>query len=80
MKNITITLDDETAAWLRAEAGRRGQSVSRLVGELLRERNHDLLAYERAMHDFFTRPRTLVNIGSPRPTREEIYDRAVLRR
>ena len=79
MKNITITLDDETAAWLRAEAGRRSQSVSRLVGELLRERNHDLLAYERAMNDFFTRPRTLVNLDLPLPSREELHDRSRFR-
>lgn len=80
MKNITITLDDETAAWLRVEAGRRSQSVSRLVGELLRERNEGLRTYERAMHEFLSRPRELVNIGVNRPTREELYDRAVLRR
>ena len=80
MKNITITLDDETAAWLRAEAGRRSLSVSRLVGELLRERNQELQAYDRAMRDYFSQKPVLVGDGSPLPRREELYDRPVLRR
>ncbi len=80
MKNITITLDDETAAWLRAEAGRRSLSVSRLVGELLRERNQELQAYERAMHDYFSRRPVLVELDQPLPKREELYDRPRFRR
>ncbi|WP_376695235.1 hypothetical protein [Wenzhouxiangella sp. EGI_FJ10305] len=37
MKNVTITLDPETARWARMEAARRNTSVSRLVGEMLAE-------------------------------------------
>ena len=33
MKNITITLDAETAAWVRTQAAEQNKSVSRLVGE-----------------------------------------------
>lgn len=38
MKNVTITLDSKTAAWARVYAARRNVSLSRFVGELLRER------------------------------------------
>src|SRR6266498_1883784 len=37
MKNITITLDEETARWARIEAAHRDMSVSRLIGELLHQ-------------------------------------------
>src|SRR2546423_600253 len=37
MKNVTITLDRETAAWTRVHAARRNLSVSRFVGEVVRE-------------------------------------------
>jgi plasmid stability protein len=36
MKNITITLDEKTAAWVRVHAAKQGKSASRLLGELLR--------------------------------------------
>ena len=48
MRNVTITLDDETAAWARIEAARRDTSVSRLVGEMLREKMARDNAYEIA--------------------------------
>ncbi len=38
MANVTITMDGETARWVRVEAAKAGKSVSRWVGELLAER------------------------------------------
>jgi hypothetical protein len=35
MKNVTVTLDEETARWARIEAAHRDMSVSRLIRELL---------------------------------------------
>ena len=40
MKNVTITLDEDTAQWIRVQAANRATSVSRVVGEMLRERRH----------------------------------------
>jgi hypothetical protein len=37
MKNVTVTLDDETVRWVRIEAARRDESVSSLLRNLLRE-------------------------------------------
>ena len=81
MKNITITLDHETAAWVRVHAAEKSTSVSRLVGEILRERMSHQREYERAMQHFLSRqPVKLMNPGEKLPTREEIYDRPVFRR
>ncbi len=35
MKNVSITLDEETAAWTRIYAAQRNTSVSRMLGELV---------------------------------------------
>jgi hypothetical protein len=38
MKNVTITLDEKVARWARIKAAEKDTSVSRLVGEMLREK------------------------------------------
>ena len=75
MKNITITLDAETAAWLRVQAAEASKSVSKFVGEILSEKMKHRIEYERAMRHFLSRtPVKLREPGEPLPTREEIYD------
>jgi hypothetical protein len=81
MKNITITLDDQTADWARAQAVEKGLSLSRYVGEVLRKQLPRAQAYERAMNSFLARkPVQLTKPGEKLPTREEIYDRGMLGR
>ncbi len=48
MKNVTITLDQETAAWTRVHAAQRNLSVSRFVGEVLREHMRESRAHGAA--------------------------------
>lgn len=80
MKNVTISLDEETAHWVRRFAAERDMSVSRLVGELLAERMRQLDDYERAMRAFFSkRPVKLSNAGDKYPSRDDLHDRARLR-
>jgi hypothetical protein len=38
LRNVTVTLEEDVARWARLEAARRDTSVSRLLGELLKER------------------------------------------
>lgn len=38
LRNVTVTLEEEVAQWARIEAARRDTSVSRLLGDLLKER------------------------------------------
>jgi hypothetical protein len=40
MRNVAITLDDETASWVRVYAAGQRLSVSRFVGEVLKEVTH----------------------------------------
>ena len=38
LRNVTVTLEEDVAQWARIEAARLDTSVSRLLGELLKER------------------------------------------
>jgi hypothetical protein len=82
MKNVTVTLDDQTAEWARAHAAERGMSLSRYIGELLRQQLPKAQAYEQAMQRYMSNQWTLPlrDPDERLPTREEIYDRPVFRR
>jgi plasmid stability protein len=80
MKNITITLDTETAAWVRVKAAEHNKSVSRFVGELLQQQMKERVNYQRAMERFLSRPPIkLGEPGEPLPSRAELYDRPRIR-
>jgi hypothetical protein len=79
-RNVTVSLDEETARWARVEAARRDTSVSRLLGDLLRERMHRVGEYEASMKEFLARrPVPLKGRRSRYPQREDLHDRAGLR-
>lgn len=74
MKNVTIRVDEEVAQWARVEAARRGTSLSRMVGEILRERMRDEDDYEAAMAQWRGfRPRRLS--AGPLPSRDALHER-----
>jgi hypothetical protein len=76
VKNVTITLDEETARWARIEAAKRETSVSRLVGDLLQRYMQETEGYESAMESFLSRsPVVLTEKGPPYPRREELHAR-----
>ncbi len=79
MKNVTITLDEETARWARIEAARQEMSVSSFIRMLLRDRMSGQVAYEAAMRRYLAREPWISTGEEPLPTREELHDRAGLR-
>ena len=80
MKNVTITLDERTAAWVRVHAAEKGMSVSRFVGDALRERMQKDREYEEAMRRWLAiEPVMIRDSDEPYPKREELYDRGRLR-
>ncbi len=80
MKNVTVTLDEETALWARLEAARRDVSVSSLIRQLLTDHMGGHVAYEGAKVRYLSRqPSTLSKQGRRYPGREELHDRADLR-
>ncbi len=81
MKNVTITLDEQTAAWARVKAAERDMSLSRYLGELLHERMRHSREYEEAYRAWRAeKPLRLKSQGDRYLTREDANDRAGLRR
>jgi hypothetical protein len=80
LKNITITLDEKTAAWARVYAAEQGKSLSRLLGEMLQERMRDFREYEEAKRRFLARkPFAFDWVDGRKPSRDEINDRSSFR-
>jgi len=81
MKNITITLDKQVAAWARVQAAEQSMSLSRYLGEVLRDKMRHSREYEKAMRAALAqKPLDLKGPWEPYPTRDELHDRPVLRR
>ena len=82
MENVTVTLPEETALWLRVRAAEQDRSVSRWLAEMLERMKRNEDDYEVAMERFLARARAPRRLAWPegrRPTREELHDRAGLR-
>lgn len=80
LKNVTVTLEPETARWARVEAARQGTSVSRMLGQMLEEKMKGEEAYRLAMDRFFAqKPGIQRRDGRRLPSREELHDRDGLR-
>jgi len=76
LRNVTITLDEETARWARIEAARRDTSVSQMVAQMLRERMLGGDDYEAAWRRYFSQQaRVHRKPGQRYPSRGELHER-----
>ena len=81
MKNVTVSLDEETFAKARARAAERNLSLPRFVAELLARELRQNDEYERAYRGWSAaRPFALKGKPHKYPSREELHDRTLLRR
>ena len=71
MKNVTITLDEQAAAWARVKAAEGNVSLSRFVGELIHEKMRHSREYEEAMRAALAEKP--LKFEGKRLTREEFY-------
>ncbi len=73
---MTITLDEEVARWARVRAAEKDTSVSRFVGEMLRDKMRNEGVYQTGMRQYLAqRPRKLKKPGTRYPRREELHER-----
>ncbi|MEX2599710.1 MAG: hypothetical protein WD533_08650 [Dehalococcoidia bacterium] len=78
-RNVTITLDEDVADWVRVEAAKHRMSVSRFLGEQLREQMETSPGRSAAKRRLFSRPPAPLKDSNPMPRREDIHDRPVFR-
>lgn len=80
LKNVTVTLDEETARWARLQAAHLDTSVSRLIGAILREEMLREGGYEEAMRRYLAQsPGVHRKPGGRLPQRDELHERDDLR-
>ena len=79
LRNVTITLDEETASWARVEAARRDTSVSKLLGEILRTEMHQEAQYEAARQTYLAQKPGIHRCqDQPLPSRETLNKTGVV--
>jgi len=80
MKNMTITAEPDVLRWARMKAAEEDTSVSYFVGRMLKERMLRERDYAAARREHFAVLKP-VRFQKARPfSREELHDRAALRR
>lgn len=79
MKNVTVSLDDETYRAARVKAAEAGRSLSALVREFLQELGSGESEFERLHKKELELRKKLKDLppfsASDRLTREELYER-----
>lgn len=80
MKNITVTLPEEDALWVRVRAAENGRSVSRWLADLLQGMRRKEDRYEVSMERALAiEPQRLNESEKPYPSRDSLHDRDGLR-
>jgi plasmid stability protein len=85
MKNVTVSLDDETYRRARVKAAQAGRSLSALVREAIEELGSGETEFERLHRQELELRKKLMEkptgfSASDRLTRDEVHDRARARR
>jgi hypothetical protein len=78
LRNVTVTLEEDVARWARLEAARNDTSVSRLLGDILKERMRRSDEYRRAMRRALA-GKPLFRSDGKYLSREEVHDRTRFR-
>jgi hypothetical protein len=74
-RNVTVVLDDDVARWARLAAAEHDTSVSRFLGDLLKERMLADRGYQRAMREALGEKPLRSKWTGPLPSRDEIHGR-----
>ena len=80
MKNVTISMDEDTAEWARIEAARAGRSVSSFIGQQMSRLRGGSGGFEAGIAAFLSTPKARMSDGGRTFNRSEIYDRPVFKR
>jgi len=79
MKNVTVTLEEEVALWVRVRAAEQNQSVSRYLGDMVRSQMTEEKTYDEAMARFLSRKPSRITDSETYPARETLYERPSIR-
>lgn len=75
MKNITIKLDNDVAHWSKVWAAEHNTSVSRILGDLLKQMKKEKTGYAKAMEQFLEVEAKPLKSSKGYPLRDDVYER-----
>ncbi len=75
MRNITIKLEDDVAHWSKIWAAENNTSVSKILGDLLKQMKKDKTGYAKAMQQFLNVEAQPLKSSGAYPSREELHER-----
>ncbi|MFP4377448.1 MAG: hypothetical protein ACLFP4_10410 [Spirochaetales bacterium] len=76
MKNVTVTLPEDTARWVRVWAAEQGKSVSAALADLIEERRNARERRARALDEFRSVPEVMLGpSGQGYPSRDSVHER-----
>jgi hypothetical protein len=75
MKNVTISMSEDLARWLRVEAAEADVSISRYLADLVAERKTVVDRREVARLSYCSRSGANLSDGGQYPSREQIHER-----
>lgn len=76
MRNVTISLDEETARWARIEAAKADTSLSRWIGQLLEQHARQQQAFDAARESYTSRSaQPLKDPNAGYPSRGDLHTR-----
>jgi hypothetical protein len=80
VKNMTITAEPDVLRWARMKAAEEDASVSHFIGQLLKERMLRERGYAAARREHFAALKPARFQNAHTFSRDELHDRAALRR
>jgi hypothetical protein len=78
MRNVTVSMDEGLARWVRVEAARLQMSVSRFLAEVLEQRRAAGAAYRQRMGSALAR-KPFLDGAERRLSRDELHERHPVR-
>ena len=75
MKNITITLENDVAHWSKIWVAEHNTSVSRILGDLLKQMKKNKTGYSKAMQQFLNVEAQPLKQSGAYPSRDDLHER-----
>jgi len=73
VKNVTIKLENDVAHWSRVWAAEHDTSVSRILGDLLKQMKREKTGYSKAMQQFLSVDAQSLKESGCYPSRDDLY-------
>lgn len=75
MKNVTVSLPEQTARWVRVWAAEQNKSVSAALAELIEDKRRERSGRRKSLRRFLGSGPANISGGRPYPSRQSLHER-----